>query len=208
MSAEPAEPSVCILDYGSGNVRSVANLFGFLKVEHVVSNSESSIEAATHLVLPGVGAFGAAMERIREVVPLTKLHTAVLEEKKPFLGICVGMQVLAQSGEEFGVNAGLGWIPGRVRRFGNHGLPVPHIGWNEVTAQRADSLLGEHERMDFYFVHSYLFEPSESADVAATTTYGESFPSIVRRGNIVGVQFHPEKSQKAGMLLLQNFLQS
>jgi glutamine amidotransferase len=198
---------VCILDYGSGNVRSVANLLAFLKVEHAVSNDPADIAAATHLILPGVGAFGAAMQSIREKIPLPALELAVHGERKPFLGICVGMQVLAETGEEFGSHRGLGWIGGRVRKFRAGDLPVPHIGWNEVRRSHAESLLGEHDKIDFYFVHSYLFEPAQSDDVQATTVYGETFPSIIRRGNVLGVQFHPEKSQKAGMLLLTNFLQ-
>lgn len=206
MSASGPDTRVCILDYGSGNVKSVANLLGFLKVAYQVSNSEASIEQATHLVLPGVGAFGAAMDKIRKTIPLASVSTAVHQQGKPFLGICVGMQVLAESGEEFGTHQGLGWIPGMVRRFRASGLPIPHIGWNDVQRCGADSLLGEHEAMDFYFVHSYLFEAGDAASVQATTTYGETFASIIRRGNIVGVQFHPEKSQKAGMLLLRNFL--
>jgi glutamine amidotransferase len=201
-----ASPRVCVLDYGSGNVRSVANLLEYLQVEHVVSNSESAIGHATHLVLPGVGAFGAAMDLIRRRIPLAAVQAAVHGEGKPFLGICVGMQVLAQSGEEFGTHQGLGWIPGSVRRFRDHGLPIPHVGWNEVRAADTDALLGEHQSLDFYFLHSFLFEAADTASVVGTTTYGETFPSIVRRGNIVGVQFHPEKSQKAGMLLLGNFL--
>jgi glutamine amidotransferase len=200
------ETKVCILDYGSGNVRSVANLLQFLKVQHVVSNEIRQIVGASHLVLPGVGAFGAAMQRIRERIPLDDVSEIVLVRKKPFLGICVGMQVLADVGEEFGKHAGLGWVPGYVRRFRDEGLPVPHVGWNEVHATRGGTLLGEYERLDFYFVHSYLFVPKMIGDVEATTSYGEDFPSIIRRGNVLGVQFHPEKSQKAGMLLLQNFL--
>jgi glutamine amidotransferase len=200
------EARVCVLAYGSGNVKSVANLLEYLRVEHVVSNSESAIGEATHLVLPGVGAFGAAMQMIRHTIPLQALHAAVHVEHKPFLGICVGMQVLAESGEEFGVHQGLGWIPGSVRKFRDHGLPTPHMGWNEVRATSAPGLLGEHQTLDFYFLHSFLFEAANPANVAALTTYGETFPSIVRRDNIVGVQFHPEKSQQAGMLLLGNFL--
>jgi glutamine amidotransferase len=198
---------ICILDYGSGNVRSVANLFQFLKADYVVSNQVSDIQSATHLVLPGVGAFAAAMQRIRGCIPLDVVSSAVFEQKKPFLGICVGMQVLAQTGEEFGTHQGLGWIPGHVRRFRDSGLPIPHIGWNEVCCRRrSTSLLGEHDKMDFYFVHSFLFETAVDEHVEATTTYGETYPSIVKRDNILGVQFHPEKSQKAGMLLLNNFL--
>ena len=203
-----AKSRACILDYGSGNVKSVANLLEYLKVEHVVSNSEADIAAATHLILPGVGAFGAAMRMIHQRIPLDSVTAAVQAQHKPFLGICVGMQVLAESGEEFGTHQGLGWIPGSVRRFLDCGLPIPHIGWNEVRSSGVDLLLGEHQAMDFYFVHSYLFEARDPASVVATTTYGETFPSIVRRGNILGVQFHPEKSQKAGMLLLRNFLLS
>jgi glutamine amidotransferase len=197
---------VCVLDYGSGNVRSVANLLEYLRVEHVVSNTEAAVERATHLVLPGVGAFGTAMELIHSRLPLPAVQAAVHAQRKPFLGICVGMQVLAESGEEFGTHRGLGWIAGTVRRFQEHGLPVPHVGWNEVRAMADAALLGEHQALDFYFLHSYLFDAADAASVVGTTTYGESFPSIVRRDNIVGVQFHPEKSQKAGMLLLGNFL--
>jgi imidazole glycerol-phosphate synthase subunit HisH len=200
------EQKVCILDYGSGNVRSVANLLAFLKVAHVVSNEPAELAAATHLILPGVGAFGASMQKIRERIDLKQLTQAVFERRAPFLGICVGMQVLAQSGHEFGAHLGLGWIRGRVRRFQQSELPVPHVGWNEARRVRADSLLGEHDKLDFYFVHSYVLEADDPGDVEATTTYGETYPSIVRRDNIVGVQFHPEKSQKAGMLLLTNFL--
>ena len=201
------DQNVCILDYGSGNVKSVANLLTFLKVRHAVSNDPADVAAASHLILPGVGAFGAAMQAIREKIPLPALEQAVFGERKPFLGICVGMQVLAESGEEFGSHRGLGWIGGRVRRFKTNDLPVPHIGWNEVRRDAPLTLLGEHDRLDFYFVHSYLFEPTAAEDVAATTVYGETFPSIIRRDNVLGVQFHPEKSQKAGMLLLTNFLQ-
>jgi glutamine amidotransferase len=201
-----ADTRVCILDYGSGNVKSVANLLGYLKVEYEVSNCEAAIERASHLVLPGVGAFGAAMNRIRQTIPLATMSSAVRTQHKPFLGICVGMQVLAERGEEFGTHQGLGWIPGTVRRFRDCGVPVPHIGWNDVRRCGTGSLLGEHESMDFYFVHSYLFEAGDAASVQATTTYGETFASIIQRENIVGVQFHPEKSQKAGMLLLRNFL--
>jgi imidazole glycerol-phosphate synthase subunit HisH len=197
---------VCILDYGSGNVRSVANLFQFLKIDHAVSNDESDIKSASHLVLPGVGAFGEAMRLIRERIPLNVVSSEVFNANKPFLGICVGMQVLAETGEEFGIHRGLGWINGKVRKFNDYGLPIPHIGWNEVSSTRSDSLLGEHAKLDFYFVHSYIFDAAEQVSIEATTKYGEEFPSVVRRENIVGVQFHPEKSQKAGMLLLTNFL--
>ncbi len=206
MTAIAGAPHVCLLDYGSGNVRSVANLLEHLRVEHRVSNDEADIDAATHFVLPGVGAFGAAMEKIRQRVPLDRLTAAVHQLGKPFLEICVGMQVLADRGEEFGSHPGLGWIPGSVRRLQDHGLPIPHVGWNEVRARAPEAMLGPHAALDFYFVHSYVFAALDQEHVVATTRYGEEFASIIRKGTIVGAQFHPEKSQKAGMLLIRNFL--
>jgi len=206
VTAPGRAPHVCLLDYGSGNVRSVANLLEYLHIEHRVSNDAADIDAATHIVLPGVGAFGAAMEKIRERIPLDRLTEAVQQERKPFLGICVGMQVLADRGEEFGSHPGLGWIPGSVRRLQEHGLPIPHVGWNEARARSPEAMLEPHAGLDFYFVHSYVFAALEQEHVVATTQYGEEFASIIRKGTIIGVQFHPEKSQKAGMLLIRNFL--
>ncbi|HIE84364.1 MAG TPA: imidazole glycerol phosphate synthase subunit HisH [Dehalococcoidia bacterium] len=197
---------VCILDYGSGNVRSVANLLRFLKIDFVLSNRVEDIETASHIVLPGVGSFGSSMEKIQDRIPLEALGTEVLIKQKPFLGICVGMQVLAETGTEFGLHKGLGWIPGRVRKFADHGLPIPNIGWNTVLESSGNSLLGEHQKLDFYFVHSFVFEVNNQKHAIGTTEYGEIYASIVRRDNIVGVQFHPEKSQKAGMILISNFM--
>lgn len=199
--------TVCILDFGSGNVGSVRNLLCTLAERVVVSRDPADLRAATHLVLPGVGAFGAAMEAIRTRLPLDVLKREVFAEKKPFLGICVGLQVLAEKGFEYGEHEGLGWIPGTVNRLDPGSLPLPHIGWNDIVARSASPLLsGFSAHPDFYFVHSYVFAPADPADVVATCTYGAEFPCILARGNVMGVQFHPEKSQKAGKLLLQNFL--
>jgi glutamine amidotransferase len=197
---------VCILDYGSGNVKSVYNLFTALAGKVVISNDPADIEAASHIVLPGVGAFAAAMRRIRERLPLDVLERVVLQEGKPFLGICVGMQVLAERGLEFGETPGLGWIAGTVRQLRTGGLPLPHIGWNDIAAKDDPLLDGLGQAPDFYYVHSYMFEAADPGQVLATTEYGEQITGVIRRGNVYGVQFHPEKSQRAGMRLAKNFL--
>ncbi len=198
---------VCILDYGSGNVKSVFNLVSSLVDFVEISNDVKDITEATHLILPGVGSFGSSMEKIKNQIPLDLLEKEVKENKKPFLGICVGMQVLADKGYEFGEFDGLGWISGEVKKLDSGDLPLPHIGWNNINIARDTSLLaGLDSEQDFYFVHSYVFEESDENDALAKTEYGENFTSIVNKDNIFGVQFHPEKSQKAGKLLLKNFL--
>ena len=198
---------VCILDYGSGNVKSVFNLFSTLAGQVQVSNAPADIEAASHIVLPGVGAFAAAMRRIHETLPLDVLERVVRQQGRPFLGICVGMQVLADVGHEFGETPGLGWIPGQVRQLDAGPHPLPHIGWNNIDLARPSALLaGLEDAPDFYYVHSYAFEAREPADVLATTEYGARFSAAVSRDNVYGVQFHPEKSQRAGMRLVNNFL--
>lgn len=199
--------SVCILDYGSGNVKSVLNLFSSLAKHVVVSNDPAEIQQATHIVLPGVGAFGAAMRKINEKLPLEVLEKVVLGGKKPFLGICVGMQVLAVRGMEFGECQGLGWIGGVVEKIDSKHLPLPHVGWNNISAKRPSPLLtGLGDDPDFYFVHSYAFCTESEQDTLATTHYGKEFCSVVQRENIHGVQFHPEKSQRTGIKLAKNFL--
>lgn len=198
---------VCVLDYGSGNVGSVSNMLSTLTPDVEVSNAPAVIEAASHLVLPGVGAFGASMQKIRARIPLDVLHREVAERGKPFLGICVGFQVLADVGFEFGEHQGLGWIAGDVRLIDAGDLVLPHVGWNSVDIQRDSPLLtGLGDARDFYFVHSYAVHPSDEQHVVGTTTYGVRFCAIGGRDNIHGVQFHPEKSQRAGGLLLKNFL--
>ena len=198
---------VCILDYGSGNVKSVFNLFSLIAEKTFVSNLPQAIEDASHVVLPGVGAFGAAMRKIRQNLPLETIERSVRDQGKPFLGICVGMQILANKGSEFGEHDGLGWIPGKVDKLDPGDLPLPHIGWNSISATREDPLLaGLDACPDFYFVHSFTFRTERKSSVLATTQFGEKFCSILNEGNVYGVQFHPEKSQKAGMRLAQNFL--
>ena len=199
--------SVCILNYGSGNVKSVFNLFKSITDNVVVSNNPVEISKSSHIVLPGVGAFGSAMRKIQDTLPMKVLEQSILIEKKPFLGICVGMQVMADRGIEFGEYAGLGWIMGSVEKLDSKNFPLPHIGWNNITCKQTSPLLtGLENEPDFYFVHSFAFHAKKPQHVLATTYYGEEFCSIIQQENIYGVQFHPEKSQRAGIKLAKNFL--
>jgi imidazole glycerol-phosphate synthase subunit HisH len=201
-------PRVCILDYGSGNVGSVFNLVSMLAKDVRVSNAVNVLRDASHLILPGVGAYGAALEKIRNRIPLEALEEEVLRKRKPFLGICVGMQVLGDKGYEFGEHAGFGWIPGEVRLLKSGSHPLPHIGWNDILPKADHPLFsGCDSNRDFYFVHSYVFHPRHNESVLATTEYGETFVSAIHQENVLGVQFHPEKSQKAGRRLIRNFLE-
>jgi glutamine amidotransferase len=200
--------NVCILDYGSGNVKSVYNLLASITPSVRISNDAQDIRDASHLILPGVGAFGASMQKIRARIPLDIVHEDVFARGKPFLGICVGMQVLADKGYEFGEHDGLGWIAGSVDRLRSEPHPLPHIGWNSIEIRQPSALLARFEtNQDFYFVHSFAFRPADDGAVVAATSYGETFCSIIRRDNIAGVQFHPEKSQRAGRILIESFLQ-
>lgn len=196
---------VAIIDYGVGNLRSVEKAFAATGVSAVVSDDERVLRAAERLVLPGVGAFGACMREL-QARGFDRLVRERASEGAPLLGVCVGMQALFEASEEFGETRGLGLLSGRVRRF-DQSLRVPQVGWNQVAASvRAHPLLeGIEDKAYFYFVHSYYCAAEERADVIASTIYGASYASIVARGNVCGVQFHPEKSQAAGLRLLRNF---
>ncbi len=204
---EGSAVQVCILDYGSGNVRSVYNLLVTICPSVEISNDPDAIRRASHIVLPGVGAFGAAIARVRARIPLDVVEEQVRHAHKPFLGICVGLQLLGDKGFEFGEHDGFGWLGGTVKRLECGEQPLPHIGWNNIRTHRESPLLDQiRPDEDFYFVHSFALRPKDLSDIVATTDYGESFVSIASRGNIHGVQFHPEKSQRAGRRLLENFL--
>jgi len=199
---------VCIIDYGSGNVKSVYNVLKYLGYDTVVSNEKSAIEDSSHLILPGVGSFGSAMNKIVSKVPLDCLEYNVLNNSKPFLGICVGMQVLADEGNEFGKFEGLGWIGGTVNKLSCGKLAIPHVGWNNIHIKDSSPIFEKlKDHKDFYFVHSYAFNVKDKKHILASTEYGEKFASIVYKNNIYGFQFHPEKSQRAGQLLLSNFME-
>lgn len=195
---------IAIIDYGVGNLSNLKNAFDFQEVETHIVNDPARLEDATHVVLPGVGAFRPAMERLRQAGMEQVVHRSIAAGK-PFLGVCVGMQLMFDQSEEDGLHEGLGLIGGNIVRFAN-GLKIPQIGWNQVAFQREDPLLeGVPDGSYFYFVHSYHAALHDTADALGMTDYGESFPAIVRRQNMWGVQFHPEKSQNAGLRLLKNF---
>jgi glutamine amidotransferase len=195
---------VAIIDYGVGNLRSVEKAFGAMNCEAVVSGDERVLREAKRLVLPGVGAFGACMKALGER-GFDRLVRERASEGTPLMGVCVGMQMLFEESEEFGRTAGLGLLGGRVRRFSKE-LLVPQTGWNQVSQRGVHRLLsGIEEGAFFYFVHSYYCEPEEWEVVRGETEYGAAYASVVARGSICGVQFHPEKSQAAGLRLLRNF---
>jgi len=189
-----------------GNLRSVEKAFHHLDFEARISADPADIAGASHLVLPGDGAFGKSMEHIREM-GLEKPIREFIATGKPFLGICVGFQILFQQSEEMGSYQGLGILPGKVLKF-PPGRKIPHIGWNQVSWLRPSPLTESiPDKSWFYFVHSYYAETADSKDVLGTTGYGIEFTSVVSRdqGKIFAVQFHPEKSQEAGLRLLKNF---
>jgi glutamine amidotransferase len=199
--------TVCIVDANSGNKKSVYNLIKYLNYDVIVSRSFEDITTATHLILPGVGSYSEMMSKLNKYNLIDILSNQVLIKKKPFLGICVGMQVLSTFGYEFEKSAGLNWIEGIVRKLNTDKLKLPHIGWNNILIEKKDKILNEiDENSNFYFLHSYVFETKIINSIVAKTNYGESFPCIINSDNIWGFQFHPEKSQVAGQLILKNFL--
>ncbi len=199
---------ITIVNYGMGNLGSVQNMFKRIGVPSEISGDPAIIAKSTRLLLPGVGAFDAAMQKIADSGLLTVLNKKVLEDKVPTLGICLGMQLLTNSSEE-GVLPGLGWIPAKTVKFKfapDSKLKVPHMGWNYVFSKK-DSPLTDNlpEEPRFYFVHSYFVQCDNEEDVLTTTPYGSDFHSIIQKDNVYGAQFHPEKSHKYGMKLLANF---
>ena len=197
---------IAIIDYGMGNLRSVSKAFEAVGHQAVVTRDVRVIGNASHVVLPGVGAFGDCMANI-EQYGLVEPIRAAIQSGKPFLGICLGLQVLFSESEEFGPHKGLDIISGKVRRFAaGSALKVPHIGWNQVYLERACPLFdGITDGAEWYFVHSYFVDPGDKAVAATTTTYGIPFVSSVWKDNIVACQFHPEKSQAVGLRLIKNF---
>jgi imidazole glycerol-phosphate synthase subunit HisH len=211
--------SVAIVDYGSGNLHSAAKAFERAAQESghnqpiVVTNDPAVVAGADRVVLPGVGAFADCRRGLDAVDGMVEaLEEAVRRKGRPFFGICVGMQLLAERGREYEVIDGLGWVEGEVDRIapGDPGLKIPHMGWNTLNVVRTHPLLdaltlgpqGRHA----YFVHSYQLKPAQRADLVADADYGGPVTAIVARDNIFGTQFHPEKSQKFGLALIANFL--
>ncbi len=201
---------VTIVDYGVGNLASIQNMLKKIGAESTVTSLGQDIEKATKLILPGVGSFDTCSGKLRDSGLLSVLEELVLKQKVPVLGICVGMQLMFRSSEE-GKLPGLSWINGKIVRFNSSllqsDLKIPHMGWTDVVPAKTSRLFdGMYPEPRFYFVHSFHPEPEEMQDAILHAHYGYDFVAGVERGNIAGVQFHPEKSHKFGMKLLENFV--
>lgn len=199
---------ITLVNYGLGNIQAFANIYKRLNISVQIAQTPEELAGAQKIVLPGVGAFDWAMSRLEESGMRTCLDDLVLNRKRPVLGICVGMQMMARRSDE-GELTGLGWIDAEVKRFDESGFSqktqLPHMGWNDVSPLETKSLFNNIDSPRFYFLHSYYFAPSNPADVLATTDYNGSFTSAVQVGHVFGVQFHPEKSHHWGVQLLKNF---
>lgn len=202
------KPKLAVIDNGLSNIGSLVNMLRRIGAEFIVTASADEVMRAGKIILPGIGAFDAGMKRLAELHLIDALNQKALAEQIPTLGICLGMQLMAQGSEE-GKMSGLGWFDALVTRFhfpDNAVLKIPHMGWNFVSPKKPSCLFENFsEQPKFYFVHSYHFKTSNEADVLCMTHYGYDFVSAVEHGNIAGVQFHPEKSHKFGMQLLRNF---
>lgn len=200
---------IAIINYNMGNLQSVANMLAFLGAPHQITRDHAEIRAADKIILPGVGAFTEAMKNLQEFGLVDVLRQEVLEKKKPFLGICLGMQLIAEKGFEGGETEGLNFIPGKVVLIKptTPDLRVPHVGWNDVTPKPGTKMYGTDTRPRvFYFVHSYHVVPSDESIISGTVDYGSTIAASIEKDNIWATQFHPEKSQKDGIELLKNFL--
>jgi glutamine amidotransferase len=200
---------ISIIDYGVGNIKAFVNIYKILEIDFSIAKSKADLESTKKIILPGVGSFDYAMRQLQNSGMKERLDELVLQQRVPVLGICVGMQMLAESSEE-GVLSGLGWVEGTVKRFGhsllNDRMPLPHMGWNTLNIKQNSPLLFDLEKEpSFYFLHSYYLECKNKIDVVATTSYGDEFSSVVTSGNIYGIQCHPEKSHHSGTKLLKNF---
>lgn len=200
---------VGIVDYDSGNIRSVVNAVEMAGANARLVRGPAHLTGCSHVILPGVGAFGFCADRLRASGMVASLAKWALEEGKPLLGICVGMQLMADHSDEQGRHDGLGWIGGsveRLERSDDRSVRVPHVGWNDVTFTSPFGQFSAGDAADFYFDHSYAYHVTNDGSQLAVCTHGTRFTAAIRRDNIIAVQFHPEKSQAAGMRLLKSFL--
>ena len=203
---------IALIDYGMGNLRSVANAFTALGETPKVVTDPADLREAHAIVLPGVGAFAEGMRRLRSLGFVDALEEEVRGNGRPFIGLCLGMQLLASEGWEHGREPGLGWIPGSVVRIpltvDGPKIRIPHVGWNDLEVVRRDGLLRDASASPtFYFVHSFIFQPTDPSVISGYSTHGTRFASVVESGHVFGTQFHPEKSQRDGLALLKRFMQ-
>ena len=195
-----------IIDYGLGNIQAFKDVYNRLNIPVLIARSSKDLVNVTKLILPGVGSYDYAIKKLDESGMRKDIEDLVIDKKIPILGVCVGMQILARSSEE-GKLEGLGWVDATVKRFDStNGIILPHMGWNNVNPRSYGGLYkNTKEDLKFYFLHSYYFDAYEESDVEATANYEGEYVCSVRKGNIFGVQFHPEKSHHFGMQLLKNF---
>ena len=203
---------IVVVDYGLGNIISAQQSFlktikdNNIKAEVVISNDPDVISNSSHIVLPGQGAFETCIKGLKKIPGmLEELNNYAIEEQKPFFGICVGMQLLADNSEENGNHKGLGWISGTIKKLPSMQLKMPHMGWNSIKLI-GNNLKIKPKETDYYFVHSYYFDCKNKENILAQTNYGIDFPSIVNKENIYGLQFHPEKSTHQGLDIIKSFL--
>lgn len=204
-------PLLVIIDYGMGNLRSIQFKLHKIGIQSVITASPDDVARAGQLILPGVGHFASGMNNLHKRGLLPVLVHQVLENKTPILGICLGMQLFTKTSQEGGNVSGLGWLDAETLRFdlAQEQLRVPHVGWNTIVSTRADPLLsGVVPEQRFYFTHSYYVHCASQSDVLATTRYGVDFVSVIRKDNIFGVQFHPEKSHRQGVEIIGNFVRA
>lgn len=199
---------IAIIDYGVGNINAFANIYRSLDIEFSIAREPSDIRKASKLILPGVGSFDWAMNKLSKSNLIEDLSCVVLDKSVPILGVCVGMQIMANSSDE-GILNGLGWLDGSVKHLsnlrGNKKFPLPHMGWNNVAFNEKSPLSNNISISDFYFLHSYYFESSCEDISTGFCDYGERFTCAIQKDNIFATQFHPEKSHQAGVKLLKNF---
>jgi len=201
---------ITIIDYGLGNLSSLHNMLKKIGEDSIISYKEEDIEKADKLILPGVGAFDTGIRNLEKLNIINTLNKTVIKKKTPILCICLGMQIITQKSEE-GILNGLGWIDAQTKRFNfnnlNNKLKIPHMGWNNINIIKNTKLLNYFNYdARFYFVHSYHVVCDNNKDIIATTNHGYDFTSIIKHNNIIGVQFHPEKSHKFGIQLFRNFV--
>lgn len=196
---------VAIINYGMGNVASVDKAIRHLGFESIITNDPIEIQQASHIILPGVGAFAQGMENLNKLGLVEILNEQVINNKKPFLGICLGMQLIASRGFEPNLTSGLDWIKGDVIKIVDSRKPIPHLGWNDITETKF-SIMKEFNNKDFYFIHSFHFDVLNKEDVAASVNYGKDYVAAIQKDNIFATQFHPEKSQTSGLELMKSFI--
>ncbi|MCA2882672.1 MAG: imidazole glycerol phosphate synthase subunit HisH [Microcystis sp. M046S1] len=200
--------NVGLIDYHAGNIRSIVTAFEHLGAKTQVVQKYIDTSQLTHLVLPGVGAFNFCFERLKVSGMLTMIEEWTFVNRKPILGICVGMQLLAESSDEMGIHSGLGWMEGKVQKLHSNdpSIRIPHVGWNTVAFHQDFGEYPRNTQRDFYFDHSHAYYSSNKDQVLATANHGQTFCAAIRQENLVAVQFHPEKSQASGIKFLQSFL--